>query len=158
MVSKTFKIFIILFFVLVFSIIILFCFPIKQTDNLFQSARQIEINGAILNVEIAQTPLEQSTGLSNRDFLDASSGMLFVYGDKEIRNFWMKDMRFPLDVIWIANRVVVGVQENIPPKSEDGSVTRFQSSMPADAVLEVKAGWVSSNGVSIGDIIDTKSD
>lgn len=115
--------------------------------------KKIQINGQDLAVEIAEKPAAQQRGLSGRDSLGADSGMLFVYKDKAIRYFWMPNMRFPLDVLWIADGQVVGLQENIPPLTGAGEITRFQSNVPADAVLEVNVGWIKRFGVKPGDIV-----
>ncbi|MBI2050444.1 MAG: DUF192 domain-containing protein [Parcubacteria group bacterium] len=114
----------------------------------------LRVGRATVSVEIADTRPSQVQGLSGRSSLPPGRGMLFVYGDARPRNFWMKDMRFPLDAIWIAGRTVIGIQENIPYQSEDGSIARFQSHKPADMVLEVNAGWVAGNGVKTGDVVE----
>jgi len=120
----------------------------KNSQNL------LKIGSIDLLVEIASSPKEYSKGLSNREVLKNGHGMLFVFDDKKIRNFWMKDMNFDLDVVWILENKVIGFQENVPIFSKDGQVTRFSSNVPCDMVLEVKSGWVSENGIKIGDIVD----
>lgn len=123
------------------------------------SESRLSIGSAFLVVEIADARQPQAQGLSGRDSLAPDRGMLFTYSDKQIRNFWMKDMRFPLDVLWIADSKVVGMQENIPLQSDGGGVRRFASNAPADTVLEVNAGWVREHGISIGDLakLDTSA-
>lgn len=123
-------------------------------------AELMRVNGVSVSVEVARTSRDQALGLSGRESLGREAGMLFVYDDAAIRNFWMKGMRFPLDVIWIADNVVVGTQEHIPFASGDGSMVRFQSSKPADMVLEVHAGWVAEHGIQPGNtaVLDIYSD
>ncbi len=117
----------------------------------------VTIRGSRLTVEVADTRASQAQGLSVRDSLPQDRGMLFVFPEKAPRSFWMKGMRFPLDVLWIADGAVVGMQENIPYASEDGSTVRFQSNAPADMALEVNSGWVAAHGIRIGDsaMLDT---
>ncbi|MBI1961294.1 MAG: DUF192 domain-containing protein [Parcubacteria group bacterium] len=117
----------------------------------------LSIGGSSLVVEVAGTLASQVRGLSHRDSLESGRGMLFTYPDNRVRSFWMKGMRFPLDVVWIADGVVVGMQENVPYESEDGEVVRFQSNTPAGMALEVNAGWIAEHGVQVGDsaILDT---
>lgn len=115
------------------------------------NARVVKIGGAKLTVEVAATLPAQRQGLSNRVSLPSNGGMLFVYRDKDIRYFWMKDMRFPLDVLWLADGRVVGLQENIPPPAPGQEPFRFQSSLPADGVLEVNSGWIRKHNIKIGE-------
>ena len=115
--------------------------------------KTVRIGNASLAVEIADTLSQQVRGLSGRASLDPDRGMLFVYDDVQVRNFWMKDMRFPLDVLWISNGRVVGIEENIPFESGDGSVVRFKSNEPADMVLEVNSGWIAEHGVKTGEAV-----
>lgn len=116
--------------------------------------RTVKIGDSRLMVEVVETLPAQRQGLSNRDNLPANGGMLFVYRGKNIRNFWMKDMRFPLDVLWLAAGRVVGLQENIPPPAPGAEPLRFQSPAPADAVLEVNGGWIRKHGIKIGEPAD----
>lgn len=115
--------------------------------------KTIKVGAADVNVEIADTLAAQQRGLSGRASLAPDAGMLFVYQDKAIRYFWMPDMRFSLDVLWVADGRVVGIQENIPPFTPAGEITRFQSNAPVDMVLEMNAGWIARNGVKIGEAV-----
>ncbi len=118
------------------------------------TTQTITVGTTSVIVEVADTPPKQTKGLSRRDMLAQGHGMLFVYSEKAERYFWMKDMRFPLDVLWIADDVVIGMQQNILYEPVQGQIVRFQSLKPADRVLEVNAGWIAENGVKIGDIVD----
>ncbi len=126
---------------------------INQPSNTMPSRTNVKVGDAVVIADIADTVLSRTKGLSNVAILPDASGMLFVFKDKDIRSFWMKDMLISLDVLWIADGVVVGMQENIPYKSDDESVVRFKSEAPADMVLEVNAGWIAKNGIKIGDLI-----
>ena len=122
-------------------------------DKQGASVKQMQVGGQSLAVEVADTDFLKQQGLSNRASLAPDSGMLFIYPDQAIRYFWMKDMKFPLDVLWLAGNRVVGLQENIPIKTNNGQVVRFQSNAPSDMVLEVNAGWIRSQGVKTGDMV-----
>lgn len=121
------------------------------SDN--QNMETIKIGNTKLIVELADTVLLQQQGLSNRDKLQSDEGMLFLFQGKDIRNFWMKDMRFALDVLWLADNRVVGLQDNILPPAPGEEPARFQSFTPADMVLEVNSGWIKEHGIKIGDNI-----
>lgn len=109
-------------------------------------------NGVEVEVEALACASEQAKGLSGRVFLDDKAGMLFVYENSDIRNFWMKDMYIAIDVIWVNNGEVIGFQESIQPLTA-GEVTRFQSPGPADMVLEVSGGFIKENGIEIGQTV-----
>lgn len=73
-------------------------------------------NKACFNAEIADTDEKKVLGLGNRDFLWKNSGMLFVFEEKGIYGFWMKDMRFPIDIIWISKEMKIsGIVKNFQP-------------------------------------------
>jgi uncharacterized membrane protein (UPF0127 family) len=79
--------------------------------------------------------------------------MLFIYDRPKIQNFWMKGMRFPLDMVFIRGGVITEIAENIPVSLSGNSAdpTRVQSSFDADWVLEVNAGFANEHHLKIGD-------
>ncbi|MFA6304359.1 MAG: DUF192 domain-containing protein [Patescibacteria group bacterium] len=113
--------------------------------------RVISVNGQELNVEVVKSSAKMSKGLSGRTGLCQNCGMLFEYQGDQIRNFWMKDMEFPLDILWIKDDLVVGLQENIPIFDLAGQISQMQSPQPVNRILEVNSGWISKNKPKIGD-------
>jgi uncharacterized membrane protein (UPF0127 family) len=75
--------------------------------------------------------------------------MLFEYRDHLERAYWMKGMRFPIDIIWIDRGHVTGIERNAPVPQ--GDVPLYRSGGPADRVLEVTAGWAGRHRVEPGD-------
>lgn len=109
----------------------------------------ITINDVVVSVTLAETPAERTRGLSGREALPENEGMLFLFDNTDYHAFWMKDMRFPIDIIWIdANRVIADIAKNISPESFPASLV---PSRVARYVLEVNAGFVDRNGIAIGD-------
>lgn len=99
-------------------------------------------------LEVAATEAARERGLSNRDSLPADHGMLFVFDAPEKSCFWMKDTRFPLDMVWLnAQKRVVYVAENVLPASYPNSVC---TSTPASYVLELNAGVTAQYHVELG--------
>ncbi len=87
-------------------------------------------------------------GLSNRAGLADNVGMLFVFNPPTMDGFWMKDMRFPLDIIWAgSDGTITTLYKNISP---DTYPTSFYPSVPATYVLEVPAGFADEHQVAIG--------
>jgi uncharacterized membrane protein (UPF0127 family) len=112
--------------------------------------KYVEINGVKIFVEIADEPGEQIQGLSDRENLCADCGLLFIFPEKKVRNFWMKNMHFPIDIIWISDNKILNISHNLPPEGEHPANT-YSSAEPVDYVLEVNAGWTEKRGVGVGD-------
>ncbi len=106
-----------------------------------------------VNVEVADTQDERILGLSNRRYLGDYEGMLFVFDQKVNTSFWMKDMYFPLDIIFIdESNFIIDIQENREPCTETYCPMISSSSM-YKYVLEVNAGFCESNGIVVGSSI-----
>lgn len=116
-------------------------FESKQTPR-------VVIGDVSFRVEIAGTQENRVRGLSGRHNLPDGHGMLFVFENDEIRNFWMKDMEFPLDLAFFnKDKVIVDVQRNLLPcNGKDCRV--YSSRAPASYVLEVNAGGL--KGIDVG--------
>ncbi len=115
------------------------------------SAGFLEINGKIFNIETASTSRERLRGLSGRNYLCPECGMLFVFEEKGNYSFWMKDMQFDLDIIWIADSRVVGIEKNIP--HSQGRLRVVRPKMNVDKALEINAGSSDARGILIGDLV-----
>ena len=76
----------------------------------------VTIGNTVFNVEIASTTAEQTIGLSGRKSLAENEGMFFTFNSPGVQNFWMKDMNFPIDIIWISGNKVAGFAENAEPQ------------------------------------------
>lgn len=109
----------------------------------------ITVGGKNLTVDIADDPLEQSRGLSGREILNENEGMLFVFPISHIPSFWMKDMNFSLDMIWITEAwQIAEITKNISP---DTFPKTFSPESAVKYVLEVNAGWSDRNKIRVGD-------
>ena len=122
-----------------------------------RSRQTITVGTTEVQVDLAITPEEQTLGLGYRNGLDDGSGMLFVGTVSRTRTFWMKGMRFCLDIIWIEDGKIVGAAENAcpdPDGTSDGNRATFSSGMPVTHVLEMPAGWMAANGYGPGTPVD----
>ena len=114
------------------------------------------INGHILELEIMRTPEEQARGLSGRESLEENAGMLFVYDEQATPSFWMKEMNFPIDIIWIgSDGRIVDISENLAP---DTFPQLFHPRALVQYVLEVNASWAKTYDVTIGDPVEFRFD
>ena len=110
----------------------------------------VQIAGKTIQVDLAQTPAELSRGLSGRRSLAEGTGMLFIFENPDTYGFWMKDMLFPIDIIWIDEGKIIHIEKNISP---DTYPEIFTPNSPAKYVLEVPAGFSDKNGLKIGGMI-----
>ena len=118
----------------------------------FQPAKTVRIMvaGVILFVELANTPDDQRRGLSGRDSMPPDHGMLFIFDRETAWGFWMKDLKFSLDIIWFnSGKEVVFVKENLRP-CDPQYCPVYTPSMAALYVLEVNAGFVHIHNLAIG--------
>lgn len=110
----------------------------------------ISIADTQVEVSIARTPQEQEQGLSGTASLLENSGKLFIFNTPGTYGFWMKDMHYPLDLVWIdANHKIVDITENVAP---DTYPQIFYPGSPVTAVLELNAGFSTKHGLSIGEM------
>ena len=66
--------------------------------------------------------------------------MLFVFEERKPHRFWMKDMQFPLDIIWLDNHRIVHINHNAKPATSDDEPDVMTSPVPVNFVLEIAAG------------------
>lgn len=124
--------------------------------NFSAGEKQIKIAEAVVEVEIADTASKRSKGLSGRENLASSSGMLFIFNEPKIYQFWMKGMKFPLDLIFIKEGRVVDLLLNVLPplpNQTDKTLPIYQSVIPIDMMLEVNANFVQRYNIKVGDTV-----
>lgn len=120
------------------------------------SNQQREINGVIVggkmfSVEVAKTEMELERGLSLHVPLSDNQGMLFIFQSEGMYGFWMKDMLFPLDIIWIgSNLQVVHIEKNLSP---DTYPKIFYPGAESLYVLEITAGQADKLQIKTGDTV-----
>lgn len=102
-------------------------------------------------MEVARSLSDQAKGLSGREGLEMGEGMFFIFSREEQHPFWMKDMNFPIDIIWIGeDSVVRDIEKNVPICEEDPCPS-YSPSAPSRYVLEVPAGFSEAKSISVGD-------
>jgi len=102
-----------------------------------------------VTVELARSVHEKMRGLSGRPALKPGHGMLFVYEQAQPIGIWMKDMRFPLDILWIRDGRIAHVEKNAPPLVPSGPERVYTAT--GEAVLEVPAGFADEQKIRVGD-------
>jgi len=115
----------------------------------------VEIRGHRIAVEIADTPEKQALGLGQRDDLAWDHGMFFTYARPDFYAFWMKGMRFSIDIVWILDNRIIAIDRSVPFEPGGNGPTLRPDSL-VDAVLEVPAGNATARGWRIGDRVVTE--
>jgi len=119
--------------------------------------KTVSINGKTIEVEVANTDAKRSKGLSGKNGLDDGKGMLFTFSSENVTpSFWMKDMKFAIDIIWIDDGKIVAIDKNVSPQpdAQDSELTFYRPGQPIDFVLEISAGKSDVHGFEIGSSID----
>lgn len=135
---------------LVISIGIVLTFFVVKQSFLFvrePASLGVIVEGRAYSLEIARMAEEQARGLGERDTLCEQCAMLFLFQDVEEHAFWMKGMRFPLDIVWLLDGQVVHIEHRVP----NDSMTVYAPSGKSNQVLEFNAGVL--DRVQIGDTL-----
>ena len=131
-------------------------YPATDSNTTVPNTATIKIAGKTIQVDLALTPAERAKGLSGRESLPDARGMLFIFEASGIYSFWMADMLFPIDIIWInEQKKIVHIEANVLPESFPKTFASIES---AKYVLEVSAGFSDKTKLSAGDTITFLND
>ena len=106
--------------------------------------------GKEISVEVADTVEKRSLGLGKRSGLENGWGMLFVFGKRKQHGFWMKDMHFPLDIIWLDNHRIVHILRNVQPAKSGVNPPVMIPPVAGNFVLEIEAGQAAELKLQVG--------
>jgi uncharacterized membrane protein (UPF0127 family) len=134
----------------VLALVVLFFFkPVPQQQNV--STPFISVKGTTVSVRVADTPEKREQGLSGTSPLLPNTGMLFIFDTPGTYGFWMKDMNYSLDMLWIgSDKIISHITENATPESYPEV---FTPETPVLYVLEVPAGFAKEHSISVGDVV-----
>jgi uncharacterized membrane protein (UPF0127 family) len=103
---------------------------------------EVIVNNFTLKADLALTQEQQTKGLAVKNTMNETQGMLFVFQHPALQSFWMKDMKFPIDIIWMdANRSVVYIAPNLQPCPAVGDCPGYVPTKESMYVLETTAGF-----------------
>lgn len=109
---------------------------------------------ALVNVEVADNAEMRAKGLGGRELLEWESGMLFVFSESVKPRFWMKGMKFPIDIIWISGDRIVDILSQVPPAlpdTADEALPKYGPVVSVDKALEVNSGFAQKQQIRVGD-------
>ncbi len=111
------------------------------------------ISGHEVFLEIVKTPAAMYKGLSQRPSLCRECAMLFVFLESDQRIFVMRDMNFPLDIVFLNDNKIIKIYRNLPPEGSSPEL-QYSSEAPANRVLEFNAGVAKELGLEEGQWLD----
>ena len=116
----------------------------------------VSVGGAKIMAILSTTPDSQSKGLAIKDNLNENEGMLFVFDSPQKYSFWMKDMKFPIDIIWInSTGQIVHIEKNLPPCVLWLPCPSYAPNDNSMYVLEVVSNFTNKYDVSVGDPVNS---
>lgn len=123
----------------------------QAVDGYFRTT--IDFSDASVTALVPATVALQEKGLAGRTQLSDAEGMLWRFDPPQRPAFWMKDMRIPIDIIWIRQGLVtqLSTQVPLPPADPQATIPVYEPTSPVDYVLEVAAGYAARHDVRVGD-------
>lgn len=125
----------------------------SSSNNLGQMlpiTAQVEIGGEQISLEVARTREQQAMGLMYRTSLAPNRGMLFAFNPPQPTNFWMKNTKIPLDMVFLRNGEVKAIAPNVPPCTADPCPS-YGPGVLIDQVIELPGGRAAELGLKVGD-------
>ncbi len=115
----------------------------------------ITLNDQVLIADVSATNEQRTKGLTVKDALAENEAMLFVFDDEAKHKFWMKDMKFPIDIIWIgSDKSVVDIENSLQPCNSGLLCSRYEPDGDSLYVLETVSGFAQKHGIVKGTIVE----
>jgi len=123
----------------------------RATFSFFKKPTIVTIDNHSFNVVIAKSEKELEIGLSETKSLAQNQGMIFLFNKLDYYSFWMKDMKFPIDIIFINIDHIVTIEDNVPIITGQKNPSIYTPTQTANRVLEIQAGLAKKYNFKIGD-------
>lgn len=129
--------------------VVIFLLLILLTFIFSRKSTKVTVEGQTFSVKVAKTDKEKQIGLSDTKKLDKNKGMLFVFDNPDYYAFWMKNMKFPIDIIYINGDKVTYVVHDAPAPT-DSNLPIYQPNEKSDKVLEINSGLSKTYDIKAG--------
>ena len=144
--------------VLVLAVVVVAAFAVASGSGdctkVYRNDDQVTISGKVFETEVTKSPQEMQKGLGDRECIGDNQAMLFNFGRQGQYGIWMKDMKFPIDVLWInSDKKIVAIEKNFTPETYPENAIN-EKDKPASYVLEVEAGTADELGLKLGSSAD----
>ncbi len=138
------------------GLIIVFAIVLKLYNVFYWPTATIKVNNQVFKVLVANSEKHWQKGLGGRKDLGKYDGMLFVFPNQAQHIFVMRDMKFPLDIIWFNKGTVVDKAQNLPiePGVTEEELVQYPARDISDRVLEISAGSALKYNLNIGDNLE----
>lgn len=117
---------------------------------------QAQIGDRLISLEVASTRQQQATGLMGRTSLADDRGMLFEFKPPQNVSFWMKNVRIPLDMIFLRDDKVKAIASSVPPCTAEPCPTYGPDDTTIDRVIELRGGRAAELGLEVGETVSIK--
>ena len=146
-----------IFLTILGGIIIYFGYVFVYKINVPDNKVKITLNKKEYNLDIARTDEERSRGLAKFESIKDDEGMLFIFDSPGRYSFFMKDMKFNIDIIFLdVNKKVVDMYKNV--KFQDYKnpydYETYKPNFNSKYTIELKDGEIENSGLKIGDYVD----
>lgn len=136
--------------------VVIFVIVLLLTLVLARKTTKVTMGNHTFSVSVARTEKEKQIGLSERKSLAKNDGMLFLFDQPDYYAFWMKNMDFPIDIVYVDNNKVVYIVKDAKPVSS-GNLPIFQPNQKANEVLEINAGLSNQYNIKQGTSVKTEN-
>lgn len=126
------------------------------TLPLLSKTATITINKTTFSAEVANTSKKKEIGLSERKSLEQNKGMFFPFEKEGYYPFWMKNMKFPIDILYLKKNKITQIIEEAKPSINNEAPIIYTPQEPIDAVFEINAGLSKKYNIKIGDEVTIK--
>jgi uncharacterized membrane protein (UPF0127 family) len=136
-----------------FAVLIFMAIGVRLWQRYHLNTVTFSLKGQTIRLLVADTPARQNLGLGKRDNLNGYDGMLFTFPEAKQYGFVMREMRFPLDIVWFNKGKVVDIAPNLPiePGVAETDLRVYYPRDVANAVIEFPAGWAAQHSLTIGE-------
>lgn len=142
-------------------VLIIFVFSIFSLLNKRESNKltiQTEKRDISFNIEFVKSPSNKATGLSKYNSIEDNYGMVFLNDSDTKISFWMKNMKFPIDIIFInSNNTIIDIHKNNQPCLYNASCPLITPTSNYRTVLEINSGLVDKYEIKVGDKVVYKT-
>lgn len=127
----------------------------KNQGQQMQTNGKATINEQTFDVEVVRDAKDQQIGLTKYNAINENQGMLFIFERPDTYGFWMRNMKFPLDIIFIRDDTVVAISKEVQPVEQEAeNPPVYQPEVPADKVLEIQSGLAEKYNIKTGDKVE----
>mgnify|MGYP001460838140 CR=1 FL=1 len=118
---------------------------------IYPNTKSMSIAEVRVRASIAETWPERIRGLSNTPYLPMDVVKLFIFDSPGFHSIWMKDMNYPIDILWVDEGLsIIYIEEDVAPETYP---SLFVPDSPAKYVIETASGFVATNQIAVGDLV-----